>query len=62
MKVLPVEDSVFLLVKSISDLHSSRSDSIGSLVFNKDDDLCISFVASAANIRAANFSIQPEVT
>lgn len=54
-------DSVYLFVKSLADIHRERADSLGSLVFNKDDDLCIAFVAAAANLRAANFSIPPEV-
>lgn len=48
-------------MKSISQLLQERSSLIGSLTFNKDDDLILDFVSSAANIRAYNFSIPFEV-
>ena len=59
LRVMSVQDQVFSFVKSIAQLHASRE--VGSRVFNKDDDLIIDFVSSAANIRAANFSIPTEV-
>ena len=52
---------MYSYVKSISQLLQERSSLIGSLTFNKDDDLILDFVSSAANIRAYNFSIPFEV-
>jgi hypothetical protein len=48
-------------VQSIVHLNKERKDSLGSMVFNKDDDLIIDFVTAATNIRAFNFSISMEV-
>lgn len=47
-------------MKSISILHSTRKDEIGSLMFNKDDHLLVEFVTAATNIRANNFGIPME--
>ena len=60
MKVLPLGDHIYLFVKSILRIHEERKGEIGSLNFNKDDDLCVEFVSAAANIRAHNFSIALE--
>ena len=42
-------------------LYKDREAEIGTLVFNKDDEITIDFVAAAANIRAHNFSISMDV-
>ena len=42
-------------------LYKDREAEIGTLLFNKDDEITIDFVAAAANIRAHNFSISMEV-
>jgi ubiquitin-like 1-activating enzyme E1 B len=47
-------------VKSILRVHQERSGDIGALAFNKDDEICIEFVSTAANIRAHNFGIPLE--
>jgi len=60
MKVLPLGDQIYLFVKSILRVHDERIGEIGSLNFNKDDDLCVEFVSAAACIRAHNFSITLE--
>lgn len=41
-------------------LYKDREAEIGTLLFNKDDEITIDFVAAAANIRAHNFSISLE--
>ena len=42
-------------------LYKDREAEIGTLLFNKDDEIAIDFVAAAANIRAHNFSISMKV-
>ena len=42
-------------------LYKDREAEIGTLLFNKDDEITIDFVTAAANIRAHNFSISMEV-
>lgn len=42
-------------------IYEERKDLIGSLTFNKDDDLINDFISAATNIRAFNFSIPMEV-
>jgi ubiquitin-like 1-activating enzyme E1 B len=49
-------------VNSIIKLHTLRIEQLGTLTFDKDDDLIIDFVSAATNIRAANFSIGMEST
>lgn len=48
-------------MKTIVNLYKDRKAEIGTLLFNKDDEITIDFVAAAANIRAHNFSISMEV-
>ncbi len=62
MKVLTLHDYICCFVKTIVNLYKDREAEIGSLVFNKDDEITIDFVAAAANIRAHNFSIPMEVS
>lgn len=62
LRVLTLQEQVYTFVKSILKLYSERADQIGSLTFNKDDDLIIDFVSAATNIRASNFSIPMEST
>ena len=61
MKVRTINELVSSFANSLTRLYSERADTIGSLVFNKDDDLIIEFVSAATNIRAYNFSIPIEV-
>lgn len=49
-------------MKTIVSLYKDREAEIGTLLFNKDDEITIDFVAAAANIRAHNFSISMEVS
>lgn len=62
MKVLTLQDYIYSFVKTIVNLYKERKAEIGSLLFNKDDEITIDFVAAAANIRAHNFSIAMEVS
>lgn len=48
-------------MKTIVYLYKDRKAEIGTLLFNKDDEITIDFVTAAANIRAHNFSISMEV-
>ena len=41
-------------------IYEDKAALIGSLTFDKDDDLGVDFVSSAANLRAFNFSINME--
>lgn len=50
-----------MFIQSLIKIYSTKSDMIGSMSFNKDDDLIIDFVSAATNIRAFNFSIPMEV-
>ena len=61
IQILNVKDYVKLFVNSIIKLYIERKDLIGSMTFNKDDDLIIDFVTAATNLRAFNFSIPMEV-
>lgn len=56
-----MKDYVYLFVKCIIRFQTERKNELGSLMFNKDDDLIIEFVSAATNIRALNFSIPMEV-
>ena len=46
-----------LFVTAIASFHETRLDEIGDLVFDKEDDLSVQFVAAAANLRALCYSI-----
>lgn len=59
-KVHDLNQQVRNFIQSISVLHSTRKDEIGSLMFNKDDHLLVEFITAATNIRANNFSIPME--
>lgn len=50
-----------MFIKSILTFYNNRSQELGTLIFNKDDDNIVDFVSSATNIRAFNFSIPMEV-
>lgn len=60
LKVLTLQDQVFYFVKSFLSILEERNGDIGSLTFNKDDELCIEFVSASTNIRAHNFGIALE--
>jgi len=51
---------VYTFIKSIITIYETKSELIGSLTFDKDDDLAIDFVTAASNLRAFNFSIDME--
>ncbi len=55
-----VQEQVYVFIKTIIDLYTSRSHLLGTLTFDKDDDLAMDFVTSATNLRAFNFSINME--
>ena len=61
INILTLRDYAYMFVKSILTFQTERKEELGSLVFNKDDDLIVDCVSSAANIRAFNFSIPMEV-
>ncbi|CDR97771.1 ubiquitin-activating enzyme, putative [Babesia bigemina] len=48
-------------ISSVMQLLLDRPDDLGRAVFDKDDPLCIQFVAAAANLRMINFHI-PQVS
>ena len=49
-----------MFIKCILAFRKDRKEELGTLMFNKDDDLIIDFVTAATNIRAFNFSIPME--
>ena len=46
-----------LFVGAITSIYETRSNEIGDLVFDKEDELSVHFVAAAANLRAICYSI-----
>lgn len=60
LEKLSLEDTVDLFVETVSKIHKTRQNQIGSLQFDKDDPLAMDFVAAATNMRAINFGIHPE--
>jgi ubiquitin-like 1-activating enzyme E1 B len=59
-KVLQHNEWVYLFVNAVSKVNRYRKDQLGTLTFNKDDELAVEFVAAAANLRAFNFAIALE--
>lgn len=57
---LKLQDYVFLFCKTLIRIEEERKDQIGSLSFDKDDELAMDFVTAATNLRAHNFTIKPE--
>lgn len=47
-----------MFVKAVVTNQTQRADKIGSLMFDKDDQIAIEFVTAAANIRAFNFGVE----
>jgi len=45
---------------TVARIETEKKDLIGSLMFDKDDQLGMDFVTAATNIRAHNFSIETE--
>ncbi len=55
---LSVSVNAAIFVHAVERILRERKDSIGSLEFDKDDDLAMEFVASASNLRMAVFGIE----
>ncbi|KAJ7525002.1 hypothetical protein O6H91_17G031800 [Diphasiastrum complanatum] len=56
-EVWSIEDNARVFLKSIEILYATKSKAIGTLVFDKDDQLAVEFVSAAANIRSYSFGI-----
>ena len=52
-----VAQNVAVFLRSVVAFLETRVADLGHLVFDKDDDLAVEFVTSAANLRAVNYSI-----
>ncbi|KAL9244990.1 hypothetical protein vseg_018701 [Gypsophila vaccaria] len=52
-----LEENSKVFFKALKLFLSNREKEVGSLVFDKDDQLAVEFVTAAANIRAASFGI-----
>lgn len=59
-KVWSLKETFKIFIDCSTALRNKKSDQGGTLEFDKDDDLALDFVASAANLRAFNFHIVNE--
>jgi len=57
IEVLTLSDNVALFLSSVCSIFDSRSLEIGSLHFDKDDELALAFVTSSSNLRALCYGI-----
>ncbi len=60
--ILNLQEHVYMFVKAVTIMYRDRSEQVGKMAFNKDDDLSVDFVCAASNLRAFNFSIPNQVT
>eukprot|EP00347_Sterkiella_histriomuscorum_P011663 403371592 len=58
--VLSLQEQIYTFIKSIISIYENRQQLVGTMVFDKDDELIIDFVSAATNLRAYNFSINME--
>ncbi|XP_002992493.2 SUMO-activating enzyme subunit 2 [Selaginella moellendorffii] len=56
-EVLSLQDNARLFISAMRAILETRTKEIGSLTFDKDDQLAMEFVSSAANLRAYSFGI-----
>lgn len=59
-KLLNIKEQVLLFTRVVKQIESERKEQIGSLTFDKDDELAMDFVIATSNIRAYNFGITME--
>jgi ubiquitin-like 1-activating enzyme E1 B len=59
-EVWTVEQSAAVFIEAMRQLLENRSGDVGSLVFDKDDDLAVEFVSAAANLRSMCYHIPPQ--
>ncbi|XP_954586.1 ubiquitin-activating enzyme e1, putative [Theileria annulata] len=57
--VLELEELYEQFSTSVKEILLNNSDMVGSLIFSKNDEVCVDFVSSAANLRMINFGIKP---
>lgn len=53
-----IVDNARIFLKALQILFEGRKQDMGSLTFDKDDQLAVEFVTAAANIRASSFGIE----
>lgn len=56
-EIWSVKDNARVFLKSVQLFLEKRSQDVGKLVFDKDDQLAVEFVTAAANLRAHSFGI-----
>lgn len=56
-QVLTTAENAAFFLRTIDRTLSTRSDSLGDLTFDKDDQLSMDFVSTASNLRMSNFGI-----
>ena len=59
-KLLDIKEQVLLFTRVVMQIETERKDQIGTLTFDKDDELAMDFVIATSNIRAYNFGITME--
>ena len=57
-----VQEQVYVFIRTVISIYRERASQLGTLTFDKDDDLAIDFVSAATNLRAFNFSINMAVS
>jgi len=56
-RVLSIAENAQLFLTTVKRILRERKEEIGTLTFDKDDDLAMDFVASASNLRMFNYGI-----
>jgi ubiquitin-like 1-activating enzyme E1 B len=59
-EVWTVEQSAAVFIEAARQIFVNRSTEVGSLTFDKDDDLAVEFVSAAANLRSMCYHIPPQ--
>lgn len=59
-KVWTAEQSAAVFIEAARQILENRSTEVGSLTFDKDDDLAVEFVSAAANLRSMCYHIPPQ--
>ncbi|KAG7673791.1 hypothetical protein Ndes2437B_g01963 [Nannochloris sp. 'desiccata'] len=59
-EVWTVEQSAAVFIEAARQILENRSAEVGSLTFDKDDDLAVEFVSAAANLRSMCYHIPPQ--
>ena len=55
-----LEQNAAIFIESVRMFFELRDDEVGSISFDKDDDLAVELVASAANLRMTNYGIKTQ--